>query len=563
MNHAFVIGIDFGSNSVRALIVDAQSGAEFGCAGAPYPGGEQGIFTDSERPLLARQRPAGYLEAMQQCVEKALIQASGQKGFNRSLIAGIGIDATASSPLPVDAELRPLAFNPRFADNLNAWCWMWKDHCAVAEAQEITERAQELHPEYLRRCGGSYSCEWYWAKILHCLRIDPTVFQAAYTWLELPDFIPAVLGGIKDPARLRIGICAAGHKALYSRSWGGYPPAEFWGLFHPDLAALRNRMPDRIAEPGDPVAQLSPYWAELWGIPAGIPVAAGMIDAHAGAVGAGVGKGRMVKIIGTSSCDILAVPKEDSIGDIPGICGQAESSVLPGTVGIEAGQAAVGDIFQWFVQNICKGNSCLFGELENQAARQSPGEHGLLALDWFNGNRNILCNQELSGLIVGLRLQTTQADIYRALVEAAAFGARRIVDRLTEYHVSIDEIVCCGGIAVKSPFLMGIYADVLNRKLRVAASEQCCALGSAVLAAAAAGCQPSVMDAQKVFCHFGEAEYHPDPKRHKIYMELYELYKVLHDGFGTNGQTTLGHVMKRLADLSRCISSGSSSLKSN
>ena len=552
MEKSFVIGIDFGSNSVRALLVDAHTGEEFGCAGAGYPGGAQGIYLDPARPLLARQSPGGVLEAMRECVGAALTQASAQPQFDRSRVVGIGVDGTASSPLPVDERLRPLAFDPRFEANLNAWCWMWKDHCAMAEAREITELARERHPEYLSRCGGSYSPEWYWAKILHCLRIDPAVFHAAYAWLELPDFIPVALGKIDRFDAFHPGVCAAGHKALYCRSWGGYPPVEFFAALDPALGNLRKRMPRGALDPGDVAAHLAPEWAECWGIPAGIPIASGMIDAHAGAVGAGVGEGRMVKILGTSSCDILAVPEHGKIEEIPGICGLVEHSVLPDAVGIEAGQAAVGDIFQWFVRNICNGDGALFARLEAEGARQAPGGHGLLALDWLNGNRNILCDQNLSGLVVGMTLQTTRAELYRALVESAAFGARRIVEQLEKYRVRIDEVICCGGIAAKSPFLMGIYADVLNRKLRVSASEECCALGSAVLAAAAARVQEAVAAAQRAFCRFSATEYTPDPERHRVYMELYELYCRLHDQFGGVSSTAvLGDVMKRLSALAR------------
>lgn len=447
----FVLGLDFGSNSVRALVINADSGVEYGSATCVYPGGIQGIYHDPSDVNLARQNPLAYIEAMGKCLKGTLAKAAEKADFQTADIIGIGVDATASTPVPVNANLKPLAALPEFADNLNAYAWMWKDHTSIDEAETITSRAKKQHPEYLTKCGGSYSSEWFWSKVWHCLNLDRQVFDAAYTWLDFPDFIPVILGGITDISHIKVGVCVAGHKSLYCKEWGGLPADDFLNSLDPELAELKKRLYTK-AYPSDTVAaELCPAWAEKLGLPPGIPIAAGVIDAHSGAVGAGVSKGRMVKVIGTSSCDILAEPVCGEIPEIPGICGIVDGSVLPGCFGIEAGQSAIGDIFNWFVSKVCNADHKLFAELSDEAEKLTPGESGLLALDWQNGNRNILCDQKLSGLILGMSLHTTQAEIFRALIEATAFGARKIIDRLEEYGVVINEIICCGGIAEKVP----------------------------------------------------------------------------------------------------------------
>ncbi|MFA7229752.1 MAG: ribulokinase [Victivallaceae bacterium] len=548
----FALGIDFGSNSVRALIIDADNGAEYGTASFIYSGGNDGIFTVPDNPHLARQNPEAYLETMENCVKSALKEASAKPDFNVKSIIGIGIDATASTPLPVTEDLRPLSSLPEFHDNLNAYAWMWKDHTAIEEAAQITAAARAERPEYLEKCGGSYSAEWFWSKLWHCLNNDKKVFDAAYTWLDFPDFIPAVLGGIKHISQVKAGICAAGHKSLYCEEWGGLPDADFLKSLAPELAALRPRLYQK-AYPADTVAaNLCPEWAKKLGLPTGIPIAAGIIDAHSGAVGAGVGKGRMVKIIGTSSCDILAEPAHGKIPDIPGICGIVNGSVLPGCLGIEAGQAAVGDILNWFVSKVCASDHKLFKTLHDEAVKLRPGQSGLLALDWQNGNRNILCDQQLTGLIIGMTLHTSQAEIFRALIEATAFGAKKILDRLEQYGIVINEVICCGGIAEKDALFMQIYADILGRQLLLSASAQTCALGAAIFGIVVAGKYSSTEAAQEKICQFKDKVYQPNPENRKRYAELYELYSELHDSFGVAGKS-FDHaaLMKRLLKLSR------------
>ena len=382
--------------------------------------------------------------------------------------SGIGVDTTGSAPIPVDRANRPLAMDRRWRRNLAAQCWLWKDHTGWREAARITEVAARMRPEYIAKCGNTYSSEWFWSKIWHCLAVAPDVFRAAHSWVELADWIPSVLSGVTDPARVVRGICAAGHKALYSDEWGGLPDKRFLSALDPRLASLqgpplRTRASTRRTRP----ARCAPPWARRLGVPAGIPVAIGEFDVHYGAIACGVREGTLVKVIGTSTCDCAVVSPRKRVPDIPGICGIVPGAILPGYIGIEAGQSAVGDIFNWWVETVCCGDAGLHARLSAEAASQAPGESGLIALDWNNGNRTILVDPRLSGLLVGSTLHTTRAEIYRALIEATAFGARMIIERIRDYGVPIRRIVCAGGIAEKNPLLMQIYADVTGCTLYV------------------------------------------------------------------------------------------------
>jgi L-ribulokinase len=553
---AFTIGLDYGSNSVRCVVVDCRNGRELAVSVWAYPSGVAGVLTDPSNPHVARQSPQDFVDGLVATVPVALQAASRRRGFRPDRVIGIGVDTTGSTPIPVDQRLRPLAADPRFAGNLNALAWMWKDHSGMDEAEQLTEWARQQRPQYLAKCGGTYSSEWLFSKIWHCLRTDRAVFDAAFTWLEFADFIPAVLAGLTDISEVKAGICPAGHKAMYCDDWGGYPDAEFLAGLAPELGALRARLPARAFTADQAAGTLCPDWAARLGLPAGIPIAVGAFDAHLGAVGAGVGRGRMVKIIGTSTCDILVAPASERLPDIPGVCGIVKGSVLPGCYGIEAGQSAVGDIFNWFVTHVCRGDASLHGRLTREAAQLRPGQSGLLALDWHNGNRTILVDAKLTGLILGLTLHTSQAEIYRALIEATAFGARRILDRLQEYAVNVDEVIACGGIAERNPLFMQIYADILGRPMLVSASAQTCALGSAIMAAVvagpAAGGYASVEEAQKACCSFKKTVYHPDPAAAAAYAALYALYLELHDSFGVRGsRADLQALMKRLLEIRR------------
>ena len=402
----YTIGLDYGTNSVRALIVNTATGEEIASAVWGYAHGEAGVILGRD-PNLARQHPEDYLKGAEVATKQALAAARRKvRGFQPGQIVGLGVDTTGSTPLPVDAEGQPLAYQKRFAKNPAAMAWLWKDHTGVAEAAEITALTAKLRPQYLAKCGGTYSSEWFFSKILHCLRTAPEVFDAAHSWVELADFVPAALTGTEHPDKLTVGVCAAGHKAMYNDAWGGYPDAKFLSRLHPKLGALRARLPAKAHTIDRAVGGLTPEWARRTGLRAGIPVAVGAFDAHLGAVGAGVGPGTLVKIIGTSTCDILIAPNSKPLADIPGLCGIVNGSVLPGYFGLEAGQSAVGDIFNWLVNYLQPGGAAKGSHeaLTAGAARLKPGESGLLALDWNNGNRTILVDQRLTGLLVGPKL---------------------------------------------------------------------------------------------------------------------------------------------------------------
>jgi L-ribulokinase len=551
----YSIGLDYGTNSVRALVVDVANGREVGTAVWNYAHGDHGVVLARD-PNLARQHPADYVKGAEVTIRKALADAARSvRGFSPSQVIGVGVDTTGSTPLPVDRQGTPLAFQARFANEPAALAWLWKDHTGVAEAAEITELARRMRPQFLAKCGGIYSSEWFFSKVLHCLRTRPKVFDAAYLWVEIADWIPATLTGTEAPEQLTVGVCAAGHKAMYNDAWGGYPDAEFLGALDPKLADLRQRLRPRAASIDQAVGGLTTAWAKRTGLPAGIPVAAGAFDAHLGAVGAGVAPGTLVKIIGTSTCDIAVAPSATPPADVPGLCGIVPGSVLPDCYGLEAGQSAVGDIFNWFVSYVQPGGKAGTHEaLSAAAAKLQPGESGLLALDWNNGNRTILVDQRLTGLLVGQTLYTTPAEIYRALVEATAFGALTIINRFEEYGVAIADVVNCGGIAEKSPLVMQIYADVTGRPMKVSRSAQTCALGSAiagaVVAGKAAGGHAGYAAAQKAMTGLKPKVYKPNAKAHAIYAELYPIYRTLHDAFGTaEWQGNLHGVMKQLIDI--------------
>jgi L-ribulokinase len=548
----YAIGLDYGTKSCRSLLVDLDTGEELGSVVFPYPSGELGILTDPSDPNVARQNPQDYLDGMVAIITGALAQAKAARpGFDLAEVIGIGVDTTGSTPIPVDAAGTPLALKPEFAGNLNAHVWLWKDHTAHAEAAAITEIAARMRPQYLAKCGGIYSSEWWWSKIWRCLKVDPAVFAAAHSWVEHCDWLPAVLTGNTRPDLVKRGVCSAGHKAMYAPEWGGLPDAEFLAALDPALADLRGRLYDEAFPSDTPAGTLTEEWAGKLGLKAGIPVAVGAFDAHMGAVGAGVQPGTLVKILGTSTCDITVLPNSATLGDVPGVCGVVDGSVLPGHFGIEAGQSAVGDIFLWFVHHLVPDSYGAtvgekFAEMERRLSQLKPGETGLLAMDWNNGNRTILVDVRLTGLILGQTLHTEAHEIYRALIEATAFGALTIIRRMEEHGIQIDRVVNTGGLSLKNATLMQIYADILGRPLQVAASEQTCALGAALFGAVCGG-SVSLGDVQRNCCRMRDLEYRPIPENEAVYREIYALYRTLHDAFGiADWQGRLSHVMKDL-----------------
>ena len=403
------------------------------------------------------------------------------------------MDTTGSTVIPVHRDGTPLGLLPEFKDNLNAMVWLWKDHTSHEEAAEITRLGNEMRPQIMAKCGGIYSSEWWWSKILHLRRCDPAVFHSAFSFVEHCDWIPAVLTGNTDPLTLKRGICSAGHKAMFSAEWGGLPDKEFLGKLDPLLADLRDRLYSRSA-----CRRYEGRWScarsgrSRLGLKEGTAVAVGAFDAHMGAVGAGIKEGTLVKILGTSTCDLMIAPASKPLADIPGVCGIVNGSVLRDHYGIEAGQSAVGDIFLWFVNHLVPDSYGATPAKNSRTWRRrspamKPGATGLLALDWNNGNRTILVDQRLTGLLLGQTLHTEAHEIYRAYIEATAFGALTIINRIEEYGVPVKEIVNTGGLAIKNETLMQIYADVTGRPMKVSRSEQTCALGAAIFGAAAAG----------------------------------------------------------------------------
>lgn len=545
----YAIGVDYGTNSVRAVVFDAASGEEVGAASYDYPSGESGVLLDPSDSNVARQNPADYIEGFHQSVERAVQAATDADGFDTQRVVGIGIDTTASTPIPVDEKGVPLAMRAEWRDEPAAQAWLWKDHTAHIEARRITDLATEWKEPYLAKCGGIYSSEWYWAKIAHSMSVAPQVAEAATTWIELTDFVPAWITGNAAPDRCPRSVCAAGHKAMWSPDWGGLPSADFLDSVQPGLSRFRyanTPLPSSRA-----AGRLTPEIATQVGLPAGLPVAVGAIDAHMGAVGAGIKAGTLVKTIGTSTCDCLVTSLDQSLPDIPGLCGVVPESILPGMFGLEAGQSAVGDIFSWFVQRLCpqeygQGDAAHVA-LSAAAAELTPGASGLVALDWNNGNRTVLVDPLLTGLMVGQTLQTTAPEIYLALIEATAFGALTIVNRIENYGVEVHEVINCGGIAEKNPLVMQVYSDVLNRPMKVSNSTQTCALGAAIFASVVGGTHADVQSAQRAMTGIKSHVYQPIPERVAVYADLYRIYKTLHDAFGTENECgSLHRVMKDL-----------------
>ncbi len=547
----FAIGVDFGTNSVRAIVIDVADGSELAAHVSEYSSGEAGVLLSPKDPNLARQNPADYIEGFHSSVKRAVAAAKRKRGFRVEQVIGIGIDTTGSTPIPVVRDGMPLALCAEFSGALAAQAWLWKDHTAHAEAAEITAKAAGNPDRYLAKCGGAYSSEWFWSKILHCKRSAPKVFAAAYSWVELADFIPAYITGNTDPHTLARGICAAGHKAMYHDDWGGLPSERFLASLDPDLVRIRRRYAERAVPADRRAGALCAEVAQKVGLPGGVAVAVGAFDAHMGAVGAGIKPGTLVKIIGTSTCDMMVASMDEPLPDIPGLCGIVPGSIIPGMYGLEAGQSAVGDIFNWFASQLAPRQYAAEGDTHTSLSRAAekirPGVTGLLALDWNNGNRTVLVDPRLTGLLVGQTLSTSAPEVYRALVEATAYGALTIINRLEDYGVAVKDVVNCGGIAEKNPFVMQVYADVCNRPMKISHSAQTCALGAAIFGAVAGGAYRSVQSAQRRMVQTQRKVYRPRKAAAAVYAELYELYKQLHDTFGTTAQPqAMGHVMKSL-----------------
>jgi len=511
MERKLVLGLDYGTDSVRALIADAQTGEEIASAVSYYPRWAKGMYCDPAKNQF-RQHPQDYIDSMEDAISGALSKSPVGTGEN---ILAISIDTTGSTPVAVDQNCVPLSMKPEFAENPNAMFVLWKDHTAVAEADEINRIARTWGgTDYTKYEGGVYSSEWFWAKVWHIHRVDEVVKQSAFSWLEHCDWMPALLTGESQIPNLKISRCAAGHKAMWHPEWGGLPPVEFLQLLDPSLADLKDRLYSDTYTSDIKAGGLSDHWAERLGLKPGIAVGVGAFDAHLGAVGGEIKPYYLSKVMGTSTCDMVVVPEAD-LGDslVAGICGQVDGSIIPGMVGLEAGQSAFGDVYAWFrdlllwpVKNMVSQTTLLTAqqteeltkeltqnlitELSLAAENIDPEESGLVALDWLNGRRTPDANQALSGAIAGLTLGTSAPAIFRALVEATAFGSKAIIERFRAEGVRIDGVIALGGVAKKSPLVMQIVADVLNMPIEVARNEQTVALGAAMAASVVAGVHP-------------------------------------------------------------------------
>ncbi len=546
MSTKYTIGLDYGTDSVRSLIVNTITGEEVATSVFYYPRWKEGKYCDPTKNLF-RQHPLDYLEGLEYTITEALKNVSDEV---RSNIAAISVDTTGSTPVAVNKEGIPLSIIPEFAANPNAMFVLWKDHTAVREAEEINSLARSWGgDDFTKYEGGIYSSEWFWAKVLHVLREDEAVRKAAWSWVEHCDWIPAVLSGDTRPENLKRSRCAAGHKAMWHDDFNGLPAEEFLQKLDPVLAGLKERLFEKTYTCDVAVGKLSKEWAGRLGLSTDVVIGAGAFDAHLGAVGGQIEPYYLSKVMGTSTCDMLIAPIEDVADNlVGGICGQVDGSILPGMVGLEAGQSAFGDIYAWFskllmwpVEEIIikmkwldddtierirlETSDKMIAELSEAAAKIPLEVSAVVALDWMNGRRTPDANQELKGAITGLTLGSDAPRVFRALVEATAFGSKMINDRFISEGIRIDGIIALGGVAKKSPFVMQIVADVLNMPIKVARSEQACALGSAMAAAVVAGVHKNIPEAQKAMGGGFETEYHPDAGRAAIYARLYEKYQ--------------------------------------
>lgn len=532
-----VIGLDFGTDSVRALAVDADSGREIAESSFLYPRWKQGLYCDPGANRF-RQHPLDYIEGIEFTIRQALSSLSDEE---KAAVRGISVDTTGSTVAAVNQNCQPLALEADFSEDPDAMFILWKDHTAVKEADEINDISRHWGGEdFTKYCGGIYSSEWFWSKIIHTLRGNKRIEEAAYSWIEHCDWIPALLCGSKDPLTIKRSRCAAGHKALWHTSWDGLPPEEFLVELDPKLAGLRERLYTQTWTSDVPFGTLSAEWAAKLGLSEDVVVGVGAFDAHMGAVGGSIGTYALSKVMGTSTCDMM-IASQDEIGDnlVGGICGQVDGSVTPGMIGLEAGQSAFGDIYAWFKSLLAWPLSLasesmktevddilrrIIPELSKAIASMEPGESSILALDWMNGRRTPDANQNLKGAMLGLTLGSDAPRIFRALVEASAYGALAIVDRFRNEGVRIDEVIALGGVAKKDPVVMQIMSDVLGMKIKVHNSNQTCALGAAMFAAVSSGVYENIPQAQAAMDQGFEREYTPNMEKHQIYRELYRKY---------------------------------------
>ncbi len=546
-NEAFVIGVDYGTDSVRSVIIDATNGNEIASSVFYYPRWRDGLYCNPSQNQF-RQHPLDYVEGLEATIKDCIQKAGSVVAKN---IKAISVDTTGSSPVAIDETGTPLALTSGFEQNPNAMFVLWKDHTSVKEAAEINEHATKFDTNYLQFVGGIYSTEWFWAKLLHVLRADISVMHACYSWAEHCDWIPFLLTGGKHALEMKRGVCSAGHKALWAEEFGGLPPDDFFSSLDPLLKGFTSRLFTKTFTADKAAGTISKEWSERLGLPADVIIGIGAFDAHMGAVGGQIEPYHLSKVMGTSTCDMLVAPLNEVEGKlVRGICGQVPGSVIPGMMGMEAGQSAFGDAYAWFknllawpIENILSKSSLIdadvlkniinsttekiIPELSKQAEQLPVDEKSELAVDWLNGRRTPDANQLLKGAITGLNLGSDAPRAFRAIVESTCFGAKAIVDRFNDEGIPVKGLIGLGGVAKKSPFIMQMMADVMNMPIRIHKSEQTCALGAGMFAATAAGLYEKVEDAMNAMGSGFDAEYKPNKANVDVYSKRYEAYNKL------------------------------------
>jgi len=535
----YVIGIDYGTDSVRSVLVNATDGAEIASSVYHYPRWKRGEFCIPAKNQF-RQHPLDYIEGLIATV-KDCVQQAGES--IASQVKAISVDTTGSTPIAVDESGTPLALLPGFENNPHAMFVLWKDHTAIKEAEEINNHAKKFETNYLQFIGGIYSSEWFWAKLLRTLRADEAVRNACHSWVEHCDWIPFLLSGGNKASDIKRGVCSAGHKSLWAAEFGGLPPEEFFSSLDPLLTGYKEKLFTETYTSDQAAGVISDEWAIKLGLPKNVLIGIGAFDAHMGAVGGQIEPYHLSKVMGTSTCDMLVAPAAE-VGDtlVNGICGQVNGSIIPGMIGMEAGQSAFGDAYAWFknmllwpLKNLAGDNTStndllkqiedrIIPELSRQAALLNPEDHEELAIDWLNGRRTPDADQGLKGAFLGIGLGSDAVSIFRSLVEATCFGAKKIVDRFVDQGIPVKGLIGLGGVAKKSPFIMQMMADVMNMPIKIHKSEQTCAIGAAMFAATVAGLYPKVEDAMAAMGQGFDAEYFPNPERVHIYAERYKRY---------------------------------------
>ena len=547
-NVNYVIGVDYGTDSVRSVLVDTANGKEISSSVFFYPRWQKGLYCIPSQNQF-RQHPLDYIEGLTHTIKDCLEKAGGASAAQ--LVRGLAVDTTGSTPVAVDQTGTPLALKPGFDENPNAMFVLWKDHTATGEANEINAHAQKFSIDYLKYAGGVYSSEWFWSKLLHILRKDKVVRKATASWVEQCDWLPFLLCGGTAVTQMKRSRCAAGHKALWAEEFDGLPPEDFFASLDPLLKGFREKLFTETYTSDIPAGKLSAAWAEQLGLTTDVWVGVGAFDAHMGAVGGQIEPYFLSKVIGTSTCDMMVIPTAEMDGQpIKGICGQVNGSIIPNMSGLEAGQSAFGDVYAWFknlvswpAQHLLADSKLIdadtaaalaaemegkiIAKLSEQAAALGDGDYAELAIDWLNGRRTPMQNQELKGAITGLNLGTDAPRFFRALAEATCFGAKSIVDCFKEQGIPVKGIIGIGGVAKKSPYVMQMMADILEMPIRIHRFEHTCALGAAMFASVVAGIYPTVEAAMEGMGTGFEKEYKPNRKKQKMYREHYQQYQTL------------------------------------